>query len=72
MVDTEGLWEHAKLARAASLPHAAYFDKLKEEGGMLSSDFVAKFLAFLLEKTENEQKSLMTRLSILFANIRYS
>merc|ERR1711997_498426 len=57
VVDTEGLWEHAKLAHAASLPHAAYFDRLKEEGGMLSPDFVAKFLSFLLEKTEDEEFS---------------
>ena len=57
VVDTEGLWEHAKLAHAASLPHAAYFDRLKEEGGMLSPDFVAKFLSFLLEDTGDEEYS---------------
>ena len=57
VVDTEGLWEHAQLARAAELPHAAYFDRLKEEGGMLDPTHVAKFLRFLLQDTNNEEYS---------------
>ena len=57
VVDTEGLWEHAKLAQAAELPHATYFDRLREEGGMLQPDHVAKFLAFLLEDTDVEEFS---------------
>jgi len=57
VVDTEGLWEHAQLAHAAELPHAAYFDRLKEEGGMLDPTHVAKFLRFLLQDTNNEEYS---------------
>ena len=57
VVDTEGLWEHAQLARAAELPHAAYFDRLKEEGGMLDPAQVAKFLRFLLQDTNEEEYS---------------
>lgn len=57
VVDTEGLWEHAKLAKAADLPHAVYFDQLKKEGSMLTPEYVAKFLSFLLEKTNAEEFS---------------
>ena len=57
VVDTEGLWEHAKLAHAAGLPHATYFDRLKEEGSMLTPEYVATFLSFLLEETNIEEFS---------------
>ena len=57
VVDTEGLWDHAKFAKEAGLAHAAYFDKLKEEGAMLSPQYVAKFLGFLLEETSDEEFS---------------
>ena len=59
VVDTEGLWDHAKLAKESGLPHAAYFDKLREDPeGMSSPEYVAKFLSFLLENTTNEELSL--------------
>ena len=57
VVDTEGLWDHAKLAKEAGLAHAAYFDKLKDEGAMLSPQYVAKFLGFLLEETSDQEFS---------------
>jgi len=57
IVDTEGLRNHLKLARAVNLPHVAYFDSIKQKGEILISDYVAKFLAFLLEQTDKEEFS---------------
>ena len=45
------------MAKDADLPHAVYFDELKREGAMLTPEYVAKFLSFLLEKTNAEEFS---------------
>merc|ERR1719336_673149 len=57
VVDSEGLWDHAALAKEAGLPHAAYFDQLKETGGMNQPPLVAKFLSYLLEQATDQDFS---------------
>ncbi|XP_065065121.1 uncharacterized oxidoreductase SERP2049-like [Rhopilema esculentum] len=55
VVDTEGLCEHIKHATTKGLPHVEYFKKVQQEGKILSSLDVAKFIRFvLLETSDNE------------------
>jgi len=57
VVDTEGLWEHVKLAKEHCLPHVSYFDQVQKEGKISSAEFAAKFLKFVLVDTESEEFS---------------
>ena len=57
IVDTEGLWDHYKLAKSLNLPHTSYFDQAKESGEMLDADFVAHFLSFVLMETDDKEFS---------------
>lgn len=57
VVDTEGLWEHIKLAKEQQLPHVSYFDEVQREGKMLSAEFAAKFLKFVLVDSSDEEFS---------------
>lgn len=57
VVDTEGLWEHVKLAKEQNLPHVSYFDQVQKEGKILSAEFAAKFLKFVLVDTASEEFS---------------
>ena len=57
VVDTEGLWQHIVLAKEQKLPHVSYFDKVQEEGKILSAEFAAKFLKFVLVDTASEEFS---------------
>ena len=55
VADTEGLWEHVKFAREQNLPHVSYFDKVQREGRILSAEFAAKFLKFVLADATSEE-----------------
>lgn len=57
VVDTEGLWEHIKLANEHQLPHVSYFAKVQKEGRILSAELAAKFLKFVLVDTVNDEFS---------------
>lgn len=57
VVDTEGLWEHYDLAKKAALPHVAYFDAVKEEKKIISAEECAKFIAFVLTETSDQEYS---------------
>ena len=57
VVDTEGLWEHIKLAKEHRLPHVSYFDKVQRDGKMVSAEFCAKFLKFILMDTSSDEYS---------------
>lgn len=57
VVDTEGLWEHIKLAKEQTLPHVEYFDKVQKEGQMLSAELSAKFIKFVLMDTTCDEFS---------------
>ena len=57
VVKTEGLWEHIRLANEHHLPHVTYFDWVQKEGKMLTADFSAKFLTFVLMNTKDEEYS---------------
>ena len=57
VVDTDGLWEHIALAKEQKLPHVSYFDKVQAEGKILSVEFAAKFLKFVLVDTASEEFS---------------
>lgn len=57
VVDTEGLWEHIKLAKEHQLPHVSYFDDVQKEGRMLSAELAAKFLKFVLVDSKDEEFS---------------
>lgn len=57
VVDTEGLWEHIRLAKKQKLPHVSYFDEVQKEGQMLTAEFAAKFLKFVLVDTADEEFS---------------
>ena len=57
VVDTEGLWEHIKLAKEHQLPHVSYFAEVQKEGKMLSAEFSAKFLKFVLVDSRDEEFS---------------
>lgn len=57
VVDTEGLWEHIKLAKEHQLPHVSYFDEVQREGKILSSEAAAKFLKFVLVDAADEEFS---------------
>lgn len=57
VVDTEGLWEHIKLAKQQSLPHVEYFDHCIKENLILSAEDSAKFMKFVLLETTNEEYS---------------
>lgn len=57
VVDTEGLWEHIRLANQHQLPHVAYFGQVQKEGKMLTAEFSAKFLTFVLMETKDEEFS---------------
>ncbi|XP_066923219.1 uncharacterized oxidoreductase SERP2049-like [Clytia hemisphaerica] len=54
VVDTEGLWDHYDLAKKQELPHTAYFDQVKREGKILSSEASAKFLKYVMCDTSEE------------------
>ena len=55
VVDTEGLWEHIKLANEQNLPHVKYFDNVQEQGLMLKPEESAKFIKYvLIESTDAE------------------
>lgn len=55
VVDTEGLWEHIKLAKEHQLPHVSYFAKVEKEGKIFSAEVAAKFLKFVLVDTADEE-----------------
>lgn len=57
VVDTEGLWEHIKLANQHELPHVQYFDQVQKEGKILSTETSAKFICFVLLHTSDEEFS---------------
>ena len=57
VVDTEGLWEHIKLANEHQLPHVSYFAEVQKEGRILSAELAAKFLKFVLVDTINDEFS---------------
>ena len=57
VVDTEGLWEHIRLARGQQLPHVGYFDQVEKEGKILSAEMSAKFIRFVLLETSKEEFS---------------
>ena len=57
VVDTEGLWEHIKLAKGQHLPHVAYFDQVQKEGKIISAEMSAKFIQYVLLETSNEEFS---------------
>lgn len=57
VVDTEGLWEHIKLAKEHQLPHISYFTKVEKEGKIFSAELAAKFLKFVLVDTADEEFS---------------
>jgi len=57
VVDTEGLWEHYDLAKKASLPHVAYFDSVKKENKIISAEECAKFIAYVLMDSSEQDYS---------------
>ena len=57
VVDTEGLWEHYELAKKAGLPHVAYFDAVKQEKKIISAEECARFIAFVLTETSDQEYS---------------
>lgn len=57
VVDTEGLWEHIRLAKQHKLPHVSYFDQVQKEGKMATAEFAAKFLKFVMVDTTSEEFS---------------
>jgi len=57
VVDTEGLWNHYDLAKSQHLPHTAYFDIVKEEGKIISSEVSAKFLKYVMVDSVDEEFS---------------
>ena len=57
VVDTEGLWEHYDLAKDASLPHVAYFDAVKRENKIISAEECAKFIAYVLVESADDDYS---------------
>ncbi|KXJ19616.1 uncharacterized protein LOC110254013 [Exaiptasia diaphana] len=57
VVDTEGLWEHIKLAKEQKLPHVSYFDEVQKEGRMSTAEISAKFLKFVLVDSSDEEFS---------------
>lgn len=57
VVDTEGLWEHVKLAKEQNLPHVSYFEQAEREGMISSAEFAAKFIKFVLVDTGPEEFS---------------
>lgn len=57
VVDTEGLWEHIKLAKEHQLPHVSYFAQVEKEGKILSTELAAKFLKFVLVDAADEEFS---------------
>lgn len=57
VVDTEGLWEHIKLAKEQKLPHVSYFDAVQKDGKMVSAEFAAKFLKFVLVDSSDKEFS---------------
>lgn len=57
VVDTEGLWEHVKLAREHNLPHVSYFEQVQKEGKISSAEFAAKFMKFVLVDTAPKEFS---------------
>ena len=57
VVDTEGLWEHIKLAKTLQLPHVGYFEKMEMENKILCAETSAKFIQFVLLETTKEEFS---------------
>ena len=57
VVDTEGLWEHYELAKAQQLPHVEYFDTVKLNGQIISSEECAQFFSYVLCETTQEDYS---------------
>lgn len=57
VVDTEGLWEHYDLAKSQQLPHTSYFDDVKREGKIFSSELSAKFLKYVMVNSVDEEFS---------------
>jgi len=57
IIDTEGVTEHLKLAKAEKLPHVAYFAKADQEGLIRPAETAAKFILFLLQQTEDKEFS---------------
>ena len=57
MIHTEGLTEHRKLAANEKLPHVAYFDQAERDGLIRPGELAAKFILFLLTRTENDEFS---------------
>lgn len=53
IVDTEGLWEHYELAKAADLPHTKYFDSAKAEGKIKSAAECAERIKFVMLDTDD-------------------
>ena len=48
MVDTEGVQDHVRKARALDLPHVKYFDEAFSKGWLTPMDSLASFVEHLL------------------------
>jgi len=57
MIHTEGLTEHRRLAANEQLPHVTYFDQAERNGLIRPAELAAKFILFLLTRTENDEFS---------------
>jgi len=57
IIDTEGVTEHLKLAKAEQLPHVAYFSQAEEAGLIRPAETAARFIMFLLQQTDDQEFS---------------
>jgi len=57
IIDTEGVTEHLKLAKAEQLPHVAYFAQAEEAGLIRPAETAARFIMFLLQQTDDQEFS---------------
>jgi len=55
IIDTEGVTEHLKLAKAEQLPHVAYFAQAEKDGLIRPAETAARFILFLLQQTEDQE-----------------
>jgi len=57
IIDTEGVTEHLKLAKAEQLPHVAYFAQAERDGLIRPAETAARFIKFLLQQTDDQEFS---------------
>jgi len=57
IIDTEGVTEHLKLAKAEQLPHVAYFAQAERDGLIRPAETAARFIMFLLQQTDDQEFS---------------